>query len=80
MCADERFHQLTKLTFYQRFPMKITMMIMYFVITVDKSNEGPTGVPKTGVPPTYVPNNFVIGDNGTHWVRQWYPSYILDWI
>ena len=19
-------------------------------------------------------------DNGTHWVRQWYPSYILDWI
>ena len=37
-----------------------------------------TGVPKTGVPPTYVPNIFVIGDNGTHWVRQWYPSYILD--
>ena len=42
--------------------------------------EGPTGVPKTGVPPTYVPNIFVIGDNGTQWVRHWYPSYILDWI
>ena len=39
MCADERFHQLTKLTFYQRFPMKITMMIMYFVITVDTPNR-----------------------------------------